>query len=155
MEIRDGELALRDPRDSDEQPLREIMREPEVARWWPDPIRAREQGLTVEVDGAIVGWLEHHEEAYEWYPSVAFDLFLTSSLHGGGYGRRALSLAIEQFAAKGHHRFTVDPNAENERAIRCYEAVGFRRVGIMRAYERNRDGGWNDALLMELIRLPA
>jgi len=25
----------------------------------------------------------------------------------------------------------------------------------MRDYERNREGGWNDALLMELIRHPA
>jgi len=68
-----------------------------------------------------------------------------------GEGRRALKLAVEHFAAKGHHRFTIDPNVENERAIRAYRAAGFEPVGVMRAYERNPEGGWNDALLMELI----
>lgn len=74
-------------------------------------------------------------------------------MHGRGYGRQALQLGIEHFVAKGHHRFTVDPNAENQRAIRSYESLGFRRVGVMRAYERSPTGGWNDALLMELVRL--
>lgn len=38
-----------------------------------------------------------------------------------------------------------------ERAIRAYEAVGFRRVGIMRAHERGADGSWRDGLLMDLL----
>jgi aminoglycoside 6'-N-acetyltransferase len=79
------------------------------------------------------------------------DIMLTSSLHGRGYGRRALRLAIGHFVAKGHHRFTLDPNVANERAIRCYSSLGFERVGVMRAYERNPGGGFDDALLLELI----
>jgi aminoglycoside 6'-N-acetyltransferase len=40
----------------------------------------------------------------------------------------------------------------NEAAIRAYEKAGFRRVGVMRRYERNPDGsGWRDGLLMELV----
>jgi aminoglycoside 6'-N-acetyltransferase len=75
----------------------------------------------------------------------------TRKLHGRGYGRRVLKLAIEHFVAKGHHRFTIDPDVENERAIRSYAAVGFEPVGVLRAYERNPEGGWNDGLLMDLI----
>ncbi|MGH2831942.1 MAG: GNAT family N-acetyltransferase [Solirubrobacteraceae bacterium] len=82
-------------------------------------------------------------------PSVAFDIALTSALHGKGYGRRVL----RAFVAKGHHRFTIDPNPENERAVRCYEAVGFKPVGVMRAYERNPYSSWNDGLLMDLVVL--
>ncbi len=52
---------------------------------------------------------------------------------------------------RGHHRLTIDPAAANERAIRCYEAVGFERVGIMRQYERTDDGSWHDGLLLELL----
>ena len=52
---------------------------------------------------------------------------------------------------RGHHRLTIDPAAANERAIRCYEAVGFERVGIMRQYERGDDGSWHDGLLLELL----
>jgi aminoglycoside 6'-N-acetyltransferase len=107
----------------------------------------------IEVDGSFAGWVQYEEETYEWYPSVALDISLTTALHGRGYGRRALKLVIDHFVAKGHHRFTIDPDVINDRAIRCYSAVGFEPVGVMRAYERNPAGGWNDALLMDLIVL--
>ena len=151
--LREDELELRALAERDRAALEAIFAEPEVQRWWPVPDYQADAGWGVHVDGALAGWLEYHEEAYEWYPSVAFDIALTTSLHGRGYGRRALALAIGHFSAKGHHRFTLDPNAANERAIRCYEGLGFERVGTMRAYERDPAGGWNDALLMELIRL--
>jgi aminoglycoside 6'-N-acetyltransferase len=149
--LSDGDLLLRPYRPADEQALQTIVREPEVSRWWPDPTFVRERGWTIEIAGEPAGWLEYHEESYAWYPSVAFDIFLGAGVHGRVYGRRALRLALAHFVARGHHRFTVDPNAANERAIRSYEAVGFERVGVMRAYERDPAGGWNDGLLMELI----
>jgi aminoglycoside 6'-N-acetyltransferase len=53
---------------------------------------------------------------------------------------------------RGHHRITIDPAAANTAAIRAYEKVGFRRVGVMRSYERDAGGdGWHDGLLMELL----
>ena len=67
-------------------------------------------------------------------------------------GHSALRLAIDHLVAEhGHHRFTIDPEAGNEVAIRCYEAVGFKPVGLMRRYSRRADGTWVDGLLMELI----
>jgi aminoglycoside 6'-N-acetyltransferase len=151
VELTDGDLSLRAFGIADEAFLLAMLREPEVAHWWPVPDFERDTGWVVEVGGEPSGWLEYHEEDYAWYPSVAFDIALTSALHGRGYGRRALRLAIDSFVAKGHHRFTLDPNVANERAIRAYAALGFERVGVMRAYERNPAGGWNDALLLELI----
>ncbi len=151
MRLAEGDIALRPFRPEDEEAVLAMLHEPEVARWWPTPDFERDTGWVIEVAGAPSGWLEYHEEDYAWYPSVAFDIVLTTSLHGRGYGRRALRLAIDHFVAKGHHRFTLDPNVANARAIRAYEALGFERVGVMRSYERNPDGGWNDALLLELI----
>ncbi len=151
MTLSDGDLTLRPFRAGDERALLAILAEPEVKRWWPAPDYVSESGWVIEVGGAVGGWLEYHEEPYRWYPSVSFDIFLTSGLHGRKLGRRALRLAIEHFVAKGHHRFTLDPNADNERAIRAYRALGFAVVGRMRAYERRPEGGWDDALLMELI----
>jgi len=52
---------------------------------------------------------------------------------------------------RGHHRLTIDPAAENAAAIRCYEKVGFRSVGVLRNYEQGPDGTWHDGLLMELL----
>jgi RimJ/RimL family protein N-acetyltransferase len=48
-------------------------------------------------------------------------------------------------------RLTIDPAADNQRAIRAYRRVGFRPVGVLRRYERGPDGGWHDGLLMDLL----
>jgi aminoglycoside 6'-N-acetyltransferase len=56
------------------------------------------------------------------------------------------------FEVLGHHRVTIDPAAANAAAIRCYEKVGFRRVGITRRSERSPESGtWRDGLLMDLL----
>jgi aminoglycoside 6'-N-acetyltransferase len=149
--MRDGDLELRPFRPEDAAAIEALLAEPEVRRWWSDGNYDRDHGWVVEVGGAIAGWVQYVEENDEWYPSVALDIALATRLHGRGYGRRALRLAIEHFAAKGHHRFTIDPAVENERAIRSYSAVGFKPVGVLRSYERNSTGGWNDGLLMDLI----
>ena len=81
----------------------------------------------------------------------ALDIFLTTRLHGQGLGREALRLAIAHYLERGHHRFTIDPAAHNERAIRTYSAVGFKPVGRMRDYELGADGTWHDGLLMDLL----
>ena len=39
----------------------------------------------------------------------------------------------------------------NPRAIRSYEQVGFRPVGVTRRSERGPDGTWHDSLLMDLL----
>jgi aminoglycoside 6'-N-acetyltransferase len=149
--MRDGDLELRRHRPADAEALEALFAEPEVKRWWVDSDYDRDNGWVIEVNGEPAGWVQYVEEADEWYPSVALDIALTTTLHGRGYGRRALRLAIEHFAAMGHHRFTIDPDVENERAIRSYAAVGFKPVGVLRSHGRNPQGGWNDGLLMDLI----
>jgi aminoglycoside 6'-N-acetyltransferase len=151
--MRDGDIELRRFDSSDEGTLEALFAEPEVKRWWADGHYERGSGWLVEVGGEPAGWIEYVEEPYEWYPSVALDIALTTRLHGRGYGRRVLGLVIEHFKAKGHHRFTIDPNPANERAVRSFRAAGFEPVGILRAYERNPAGGWNDGLLMDLVVL--
>lgn len=151
MTLEDAEISLRAFRAADGRELERILAEPGVRRWWPAPDYVPERGWVIAVDGVATGWLEYHEEDYHWYPSVSFDIFISERVHGRGIGRRALRLGIDHFLAKGHHRFTLDPNARNERAIRSYRSLGFEEVGVMRAYERRPEGGWDDALLMELV----
>jgi aminoglycoside 6'-N-acetyltransferase len=151
--VREGDLELRGFGPEDAPGLKGLFAEPEVRRWWPDEDYDRDSGWVVEVGGEFAGWVQYEEERYEWYPSIAPDIALSTALHGRGYGRRALRLAIEHFVAKGHHRFTIDPDVENERAIRSYAAVGFRPVGVLRSYGRKPEGGWRDGLLMDLIVL--
>jgi aminoglycoside 6'-N-acetyltransferase len=155
-------VTLRPLEDADVGPLIAIIREPEVARWWgesAEPERLREDlrmdggAWAIELVGELVGWLGVTEETEPEYPSVGLDISLTGRCQGQGLGPDALRTAIRWFAAeRGHHRFTIDPAAHNERAIRAYEAVGFKPVGILRRYERDPDGpGFHDGLLMDLL----
>jgi aminoglycoside 6'-N-acetyltransferase len=52
---------------------------------------------------------------------------------------------------RGFHRLVIDPEVENAAAIACYRKVGFRDVGVMRQYSRDRFGAWKDGLLLDLL----
>lgn len=152
-----GRVALRPTREDDIPALVELLNEPEVRCWWGDndaaTVRAEVEGQpcwTVFVE-QVAGWIQVHEECDEDYPSVAFDIALSTRAQGRGLGREALRLAIRHFIACGHHRFSIDPAAENHRAVRAYAAIGFKPVGVLRAYERAPDGTWRDGLLMDLL----
>lgn len=108
---------------------------------------------SVLLDGTVVGLVQYGEERDPDYRHAAIDIFLDPEVHGRGLGRDAVgTLARYLLHDLGHHRLVIDPAADNTAAIRCYEAVGFRRVGIMRDYERDADGsGWHDGLLLDLL----
>jgi aminoglycoside 6'-N-acetyltransferase len=61
------------------------------------------------------------------------------------------TMAHDLVGDRGHHRLVIDPVTHNARAIRCYEKVGFRLVGVMREYEQDRDGIWHDGVLLDLL----
>lgn len=153
-------MLLRALRDGDEVELLRIHRTPEVARWWGQP----EDGfpwsddpdcerLAIVLDGRVAGLIQFEEELTPRYRHASIDLFLDPRLHGRGFGPQAIERVLaELFDVRGHHRVTLDPAVANDAAIRAYEKVGFRRVGVMRRYERDADGPeWHDALLMELL----
>ncbi len=153
-------LVLRPLADGDAAELLRIRATPEVQRWWDvpdegwpfadDPEATR---LTIEVDGAVAGLIQFSEELEPKYRHASIDLFLDPALHGRGLGTEAVRRVVRHLIDdRGHHRITIDPAAANAGAIRAYEKVGFRPVGIMRRYERDVDGGgWHDGLLMELL----
>lgn len=133
-----------------------MLAEPSVARWWRrsrDDVRAEfEDPQLVVVDGEPAGVVDIWEEREPDYRHAGLDIVLAERFQNRGIGRAALRLALDDvFGRRGHHRATIDPAVDNARAIRCYEAVGFRPVGVMHAYERGVDGAWHDNLLMELL----
>jgi aminoglycoside 6'-N-acetyltransferase len=160
--LRGERVTLRPVRADDADRLLEILREPEVERWWgvhdaervrADLIEAADDVVfAIEVDGEVIGAVQYSEEPTPDYRHAGMDIFLTTSRHGQGLGSEALRvLARHLFDDRGHHRLTIDPAAANERAIRAYERIGFRPVGVMREYERGPDGTWHDSLLMDLL----
>ena len=162
MILRGPRLVVRSLEEPDVARLAEIAAEPEIWQRWgevseadlreklagPDDVTA----LVVELDGEVAGLIQYHEETDPDYRHAGVDMFLAGTARGQGYGREALLLvAAHLFEERGHHRLTIDPAADNQPAIRCYTAAGFRTVGVMRRYERGRDGSFHDGLLMELV----
>jgi aminoglycoside 6'-N-acetyltransferase len=159
--LRGERVALRPLQDADLDPLIAVIQEPGVAQWWgeaEEPERLRDNlrmdgdAFAIEADGELAGWLGFVEETEPEYRSVSFDISLSERFQGQGLGPDALRTLIRWFATeRGHHRFTIDPSMLNDRAIKAYEAVGFKPVGVMRKAELLRDGEWHDALLMDLL----
>jgi aminoglycoside 6'-N-acetyltransferase len=154
-------LTLRPFDPADLPALLRLVNDPAVAAWWGtydaaallDELTDDSMTVwTIVVDGAPAGVVETTEELDPDYRHVSLDIFLSADLHGRGLGADALRTVLRHlFAECGHHRATIDPAVENERAIRSYERVGFRPVGVMRAAERAPDGRWRDALVMDLL----
>jgi len=160
-ELRGQQVALLPVTAGHVTELRRILATPEVRhRWgdeaaspdWPfdDPSGTR---YVIVLDGAVVGMVQYGEEDEPMYRHAFIDVFIDPAAHGRGIGRDAVGTLVRHLVRdRGHHRITIDPAADNEPAIRCYAAVGFRPVGVMRRYERDADGGgWHDGLLMDLL----
>jgi len=160
-ELRGAGVLLRPVSESDVDQLRRIRYTPEVQRWWghdeaddwPLGDNPDVTPFTVLVDGRVAGLIQYGEVTDPQYRHASIDLFLDPAVHGRGLGRDAVrTLARHLIDDRGHHRLVIDPATANDAAIRCYTAVGFRPVGVMRAYERDTDGdGWHDGLLMDLL----
>ncbi|MGW3111341.1 aminoglycoside 6'-N-acetyltransferase [Streptomyces sp. NPDC001091] len=152
MELYGDRVVLRPVTEDESAVLDRIVREPEVAVWWPPP-DTYEGKLAVVLGGAVIGAIQFDEKTDPDYRHAGIDIFLTARHHGQGLGTDAVrTLARWLVADRGHHRLTIDPAAANTAAIRCYGKVGFRPVGVMRAYELDhRTGLWRDGLLMDLL----
>jgi aminoglycoside 6'-N-acetyltransferase len=163
MEIHGQRVTLRPVVPADAAGLTAILATPEVARWWPAYDRARVDAeyLVAEddvivwailIEDRLVGLIQASEENEPEFRHASIDLFLDPGVQGQGLGPDAIrAVARHLIEDRGHHRFTIDPAADNGHAIRAYEKVGFRPVGRLRRYQRFPDGSWRDGLLMELL----
>lgn len=159
MIIAGPRIVLRNAGIDDAARLASIRNEPEVATRWGilepgemEEFVADERSFVIEADGEVIGAVQFAEELDPMYRHAGIDIYVTTSRHGQGLGSEAIRLLARYLIEeRGHHRLTIDPAADNEVAIRAYEKVGFRRVGVMRSYERGPDGSWHDGVLMEML----
>lgn len=154
-------VTLRPVRRDDKAKLIEIFSDPSVATWWGDPEKAVRDAMAgsdvethflIEVDGETVGMIQSYEETDEMYQYASIDIALRADWQGKGIGPEAIhTLARHLIDRLGYHRLTIDPAAHNTNAIKAYERVGFKPIGLMRQYERGTDGTWHDGLLMDML----
>ena len=159
-----GELVeLRPMVEADRTSLLAVLSDPSVVEWW-DPRGAEHSAdellagepdwfvWAIEVDGALAGSIQASEENDPDYRHAGIDIFMSAPFQGRGLGTDTVrTVARWLFDERGHHRLTIDPAAANARAIRTYEKVGFRPVGVMRRYERGVSREFHDGLLMDML----
>jgi len=90
--------------------------------------------LVAEDDGVLVGYVQFGDvEIPEVQPHPEDRelrrLYVESELQGQGAGRMLLNAALGHPRLVDAHRIFLQVWEQNERAIRLYEAAGFRRVG--------------------------
>lgn len=160
VSLRGETVELRRGEPGDAALLMRILREPEIAVRWgsftdeevADQFVDSDMAFVITVGGEVIGAIQYEENEDPMYRNAGLDIFLATSWQGRGYGTDAIhTLAKHLINERGHHRLTIDPAADNYRAIRAYERVGFRKVGVMRMYERGPDGSWHDGLFMEML----
>jgi len=159
--LRGDIVVLREATPHDVPRLAEILRLPEVARWWgarveedlTDALEDADTTLWVVLeDDEVVGLVQAYENPDPEYRHAGIDIALHPARQGRGLGTDTVrTVARHLIEDRGHHRLIIDPAADNARAIRVYERVGFRPVGVMREYERGADGTFHDGLLMDLL----
>lgn len=101
--------------------------------------------------GEVVGWCDIRRH---FFPSQAhcgsLGMGLLPGYRGQGLGRRLIEAAIAAAREAGMIRIEFGVHADNARAIRLYERVGFVREGVSRdAF--CVDGHYTDVINMALI----
>ncbi|MBP1772140.1 MAG: putative acetyltransferase [Holophagaceae bacterium] len=102
-------------------------------------------------EGRVVGWCDIFPR---WAPAVRhcgiLGMGVLPAYRGRGIGRQLLAACIAKAFSQGITRIELEVRADNQRAIRLYERMGFVQEGRLRQAFR-LDGASFDALLMSLL----
>lgn len=120
-----------------------------------DPVQA----CIVEYEGQAVGYiqfypLEDEERDVYGYPADEIVYGTDQFIGEPAYWNRGVGTELVTamtgylIRERGASKVVMDPQARNERAIRCYEKCGFRKVKLMPAREMH-EGVLRDCWLME------
>lgn len=101
------------------------------------------------LSGEIIGDLELDHICWSKREAELRIRIGVKDLWGQGYGQEALRLILENLLiTKNFKRIYLRVYHFNQRAIRCYSKIGFRRVGILKRNCPN----WKNIILMEISR---
>jgi RimJ/RimL family protein N-acetyltransferase len=116
-------------------------------------------GLTAKGDpmfvavanGEVVGWCDVQRHPFPaHYHRGTLGTGVVPEYRGRGIGARLLDQTLKQALATGFVRIELSVRADNLRAIRLYEKLGFIREGLLRDAVFV-DGEFHDAIAMALI----
>ena len=78
-------------------------------------------------------------------------IYLHDEYQNLGLGAALMKEAIRLAHARGLHRIELTVVADNYRAIRLYEKVGFQSEGLKRENYRGADGRYHDEIIMGIL----
>lgn len=176
ISAKDGPISLRPLEQSDAPLLLRWLTDPRNLEYWEGPHeiftpeRIQEDFYTEEWNGSAciigyegrdIGYVQAYqldEEMFGEYQyhrtdlkTFGIDQFIGEpELWGKGIGRKFISLICGYLKNNcGAQAIVLDPHADNPRALRCYEACGFKKVKLLPAHELH-DGKRVDCWLMAL-----
>ncbi len=176
--LTNGPVSLRPLREDDAPALLKWMTDPAVLEWYEgrDQVftmgRIREdfygapedepgmRRCVVEYKGRPVGYVQVYplnEEGFREYgypysgkKAFAMDQFIGEPDYWNKKLGRTFIAMLTEFLVRreGAEAVLLDPHAGNPRAIRCYEACGFKKLKLLPAHELH-EGKWENCWLME------
>jgi RimJ/RimL family protein N-acetyltransferase len=167
VELRDGELVLRDWMEADVPALVAACNDPEIHRWIPViPSPYTEQdalafvrgevrpeidySLAIARDGLVIGAIGMGVNANDYRARIGY--WVSADARGHGVCTRALRL-LSRFGHEdlGLQRLELITDPDNVASQRVAEKVGFRREGVLRAHLRHGDGRIRDSVMFSLL----
>jgi diamine N-acetyltransferase len=132
--------------------------------WQPLPLAAFEKhyekrledteqaAFVIEADGKLIGDTVLHSRDHRSRVSSFGIAIYEPDYLGKGYGREAIALLLDwAFDIRNYVRIWLTTWSTNERAIRCYRALGFVEEGRLRRHIFV-NGQYVDTLVMGLLR---
>ena len=102
-------------------------------------------------NGEVAGWCDIQRHPFPAHAHRGtLGMGVVPEYRGRGIGKRLLHQTLKQAFANGFIRVELNVRADNLRAIRLYEKLGFVREGLLRDAVFV-DGEFHDAIAMALI----
>jgi RimJ/RimL family protein N-acetyltransferase len=101
-----------------------------VKQFVSDSVAQNAAQYVAVLNDTVIGWCDifpHWTYALQHVGTLGMGILATH--RGQGIGRKLIERTLEHACSKGIYRVTLEAREDNERAIRLYEAVGFKHEG--------------------------
>ena len=123
---------------------------PRIERWTTD--LTNNITLLARLEERIVGHLQLFRIPFERRKGVGeVFIYIHQDFQNIGLGTMVMKRAIELAKERGFHRLGLTVVADNHRAIKVYEKVGFKKEGIARETFYGDDHRYHDEVEMGLL----
>ncbi len=178
MFIQNERLTIRELVDADKSLLVKWLSDPEVLRFYEGRDRPLDLAQVEEdfygeaedetrclilFDGDPIGYVQFYPVGYKERKMYGYsdpleilygmDQFIGEPAYWNkGIGTQLVEMIVAYLLTeKNAERIVMDPQTWNERAIRCYEKCGFKKVKLLPKHEWH-EGEYRDCWLIEYVR---